>query len=231
MKKTISYTLSMLAFIFAMCFILVGCVGKEFVPTKEDMSIVFEKTANILEPQQSPQVAQLSLDDYIDVGQDSEIIRVARMNKLVSLICKNEDFELTTDAFEYEIHNIVMEGDVGFVKAKIWYEDGLYKQEMILDFDGLETGTYYEYLYAEVDYDRDNEVVKSFVTKDYMVHLEIFNECKYDGEKVLRLNPESELHQTYKEAIVLKATEFASCEYQNTDYDFSEEYHEVMAMN
>ncbi len=231
MKKTISSTLSILAFIFAMCFILVGCGGKGFVPTKADMSIVFEKTANILEPQETPQVVQLSVDDYIDVGQDMEIIRVARMNKLVSLICQNEDFELTSKAFEYEIHNVAMAGDVGYVKAKIWYEDGLYRQEMILDFDGLETGTYYEYLYAEVDYDRDNEVVKSFATKDYLTFDSSYNECKYDGEKVQRLNPESELYQTSKAATVSKATEFATCDYQSTDYDFSEEYHIVMAMN
>ena len=229
MKRKMNYAVAILAFIFAMCFILVGCGGKEFVPTKNEMSTTFSEVSNVLTSQTGrARGLLLSEEDFVKSTDQIEVLRIARLNLLVSEICKNEDFEMTSNAFDFLIEKIDGMTDAK-LKMKTVYEDGLTKFEIILDVDGLENATYLEFLNVVVDYDYERKEINSFKLEDFMPFDDMLSLYKYENGQLKMLNRLAESYTFAKEETIGKANSFVASDYQKTDYNFTTEYNTAMA--
>ena len=164
-------------------------------------------------------------DDFIDVTTESQMSSIKSLALLVKNICQNEEFVLTNDAFTFVIKNIDGYNNNGLFKMQIQYLNGFTSIRLIMT-DNLENPSYYDFINYYINYNYDTSTLNSFTAEEYynLLTSTSFDYYKFTENSLKILNSNSITYDKYYAEAGTKTTVFLNQEYQNTNYDFTNEF-------
>ncbi len=243
MKKKILNCLLILCLIVPCLFTLTAC-GQNPGPktlTKADYIEVFESVTSTYKGYLTgTQPSTVSLasdiisdDDFVDANNNTQAKNMAKasmaMLYFMRNICENEDFTLTSDAFDSVVDDSTYTYDI---RLKMSYNDSTstIKAEVYADY---RDNSYINYFVFDINYDFDTDTLNNFSIlgfsgTDTTPTTNGVRYYKFANNNLKVLSNEASSFETFAEGVLDNMDAFSSNEWSTNAPDYSTEYLSAM---